>query len=341
MLGILAGLALVWRRLHLPWVATVVLVCSLGIALVDGVVPPWAAWVLIWVLASTGPDPRAGATRAGTAAAATVGILTIGALVQGEPGGLVILVGFTVVLVLVAVLVRTERGRLEALRRRAAVEERLRIARDLHDLVGHGLSVVSVQSGTARLALDADEPEVARRALAAIESSSRTALRELRDMLGLLRDLDPGPTAGSADLAAPALGRRVPGIAEIDRLVADVRAGGVDVTVAASEEWWSQPAGHQLCAYRVVQEGLTNAVKHAPGASVIVRLDLTSDGGVVSVRTNAVPPPPAPRVTDGSGLGLAGLSTRVSALGGEFHSGPTPDGWLVEARLPLERVGGH
>jgi signal transduction histidine kinase len=325
-------------------VVAVVTASSIGLGLVDGVVPQWAAWVLIWFIATTGPGPRAGAARSASVAVCTVGALLLGALAQGDAGALVILIAVTVVVALVAVLVRTERGRLEALRRRATIEERLRIARDLHDLVGHGLSVVSVQSGTARLALEAGQPEVARRALTAIESSSRTALGELRQMLGVLRGDVTGPDGEGASQQA---GSPAPGVADITRLVDDVRAGGVEVALEESGDWESQPAGLQLCAYRIVQEGLTNAVRHAPGAAVSITLetsgatDATSaagplaDTGVVAVRTSASAL--ATTRTDGdSGLGLSGLRARVAALGGEFHSGPTADGWLIRARLPLE-----
>jgi signal transduction histidine kinase len=126
-------------------------------------------------------------------------------------------------------------------------------------------------------------------------------------------------------------------VADIQALVDNVRAGGVSVTLEDDDGWGSASPAVQLCAYRLAQEGLTNAVRHAAGAPVTIRLTTTGEVGVVSVRT-AGPVAPGPTPT---GRGIPGLATRVAAVSGEFWSGPTPQGWLIEARLPLHAGSGR
>ena len=254
---------------------------------------------------------------------------------------------FTAVVALLGVLVRTERSRVEEAGRRATVEERLRIARDLHDLVGHGLSAVAVQSSTARMAIAAGDTTTAERALTAVETTSRTAMREMRQMLHLLSDEVPVDASPASPVAAVAGGdRRVthadaapppsPGVADIQALVDNVRAGGVSVALEDDDGWRTASPAVQLCAYRLAQEGLTNAVRHAPDAPVTICLTAVGDVGLVSVRTAG---PVAPGPIAARGRGLQGLATRVAAVSGEFWSGPTPQGWLLEARLPLHPKG--
>jgi signal transduction histidine kinase len=124
-----------------------------------------------------------------------------------------------------------------------------------------------------------------------------------------------------------------PGLADVATLVGNVRAGGVAVTSEVLPETELVPPDVQLCAYRVVQEGLTNAVKHAPGAVVTVRV--TSTEGVLRVVVDSSGGTRAQRATAGSGLGVAGIRTRVAAAGGQSRIGATADGWRVDARLPL------
>jgi len=226
------------------------------------------------------------------------------------------------------VLIRSERSRHDAARERAVAEERLRIAGDLHDLVGHGLSAVAVQSSTARMALDVGDVPTARAALAAVESTSRTAMREMRQLLGLLRD---GSAMVSETDAPP------PGLADIATLVGNVRAGGVAVTAELLAETGHVPPEVQLCAYRVVQEALTNAVKHAPGAIVTVRL--TCAEGTLRVVVDSSGGTQTQRAAEGSGLGVAGIRARVAAAGGQSRIGATAGGWRVDAHLPLHPAG--
>jgi signal transduction histidine kinase len=138
--------------------------------------------------------------------------------------------------------------------------------------------------------------------------------------------------------AAPRSAAPTPTVADVQRLVDNVRSGGVEVQLEQTGDWREAPASVQLCAYRVVQEGLTNAVKHAPGSAVTVLLSANRQGGRVAVQTAGgtrigwAADPAGDR-----GRGLEGLRARVTAASGEFWAGETPQGWLVEARLPLER----
>jgi signal transduction histidine kinase len=372
-LAVSSGLPLAWRRRQPRAVAAFVLGSYAALAVLEGLVPPWAAWVLIWSLGTSGPDRRRSVRLCAAAAGATVAVMATAALFTRTSGALAVLVGTTVVVALVAVLVRTERGRLEETGRRAAMEERLRIARDMHDLVGHGLSAVAVQSSSARMAIQAGDPRAAERALAAVESSSRTAMREMRQMLEVLTDeaasgapqgsASPrSPTGLPADApavtadtsvaaprsaaprsaaprsAVPRSAAPTPTVADVQRLVDNVRSGGVEVQLEQTGDWREAPASVQLCAYRVVQEGLTNAVKHAPGSAVTVLLSANRQGGRVAVQTaGGTRIGRAADQAGDRGRGLEGLRARVTAASGEFWAGETPQGWLVEARLPLER----
>ena len=208
--------------------------------------------------------------------------------------------------------------------RRAVAEERLRIARELHDVVAHSMSVVAVQAASGRLVVDSD-PERARQALVAIEQTSRSALDEMRRLLGVLRH-DNGDGAGAAREPAPCLG-------ELDRLVAETVAAGIPVSVRIEGDRRPLTPGADLTAYRIVQEGLTNVRKHAPGAraDVVVRYD--GDGVTVEVADDgggATGPRPV-----GTGHGLLGMQERVAVYGGTLEAGPTPDGgFRVVATLP-------
>ena len=321
-LGQGAAVAMVrWRPVP---ASGLLLACYAGQSLVVGAVPPVAAWAVIWSLGS-GRTSCTGAVKLTSAvAAATGGVVYLADFMQPGSGASVLLVLVTAVISLAAVLLRTERARVEAVRRRGAAEERLRIARDLHDLVGHGLSVVAVQSSTARMALDAGDNARVRQAMAAVESSSRTAMVELRHMLGVL-------TAESGEAPAP-------GLDDIEALVRNVRAGGVVIDLETAGDLQAVPRAAQLCAYRVVQEALTNAVKHAPGSLVRVAVRAADHRLSVAVESSGGSPT-HPGPTDG-GSGLKGLRSRVAAMAGEFHSERTADGWLLRAELPLPHPNG-
>jgi signal transduction histidine kinase len=218
-----------------------------------------------------------------------------------------------------------ERAR-EELARRAVVEERLRLARELHDVVAHAMSVIAVQSGVGAHVANT-QPKEARRSLAAIEATSRATLEELRRLLEVLRQEDEPQGA-----LAP-----VPGLANLDSLLAEVSKAGLAVRLQVNGTRPPVPAGVDLSAYRIVQEALTNVVKHAgpARAQVVVgyrdhevTVEVTDDG------RGAVPPASDGRV--GSGHGLIGMRERVQAFGGDLQIGPRPGGgFRVAARLPL------
>jgi signal transduction histidine kinase len=212
---------------------------------------------------------------------------------------------------------RAEQQRLAV---QAVAEERLRIARELHDVVAHSMSVVAVQAGTGRVVID-DDVDQARRALAAIEDTSRRALDEMRRLLGVLR-------AGAADAAGLA---PVPTLDDLDGLVASAVEGGTPVDVHVEGDRHRAPAGIELAAYRVLQEALTNVRRHAPGARAGVHVNFGPEGLVLEVEnrlTNGHSP-------EGAGLGLIGMRERVSLYGGVFDAGPRPEGtFRVRARIP-------
>jgi signal transduction histidine kinase len=199
--------------------------------------------------------------------------------------------------------------------RLAAAEERARIARELHDVVAHSVSVMVVQAGAARTQVGRDD-EAAAGALKAVETGGREALAELRNLLGVLSE-----------------GRR-PGLAQLGELVERMRGTGLPVEVTTDGAPQPLAPDADLAAYRVVQEALTNTLKHAAGAAArvtlryrerVLEIEVVDAGGV-----------PAP-AAGGSGQGLRGMRDRVAALGGEVEAAPRPGGgFAVRARLPLE-----
>jgi signal transduction histidine kinase len=221
-----------------------------------------------------------------------------------------------------------ERGRDEALRR-AAEQERARIARDLHDVVTHNVSMMVIQAGAARTVMHADQQQ-AQQALLAVEAGGRAAMSELRHVMGLLTmDADGPDPAGTATLAPQ------PGLDRLETLIAGVRASGVQVRLTVAGQPRPLPPGIELAAYRVVQEALTNAVKHAGGASATVAVEYGTD----QLRIDVANTGGAPRASaaTGNGRGLVGLRERLAVYGGTLHSGPSPSGgYRVHAHIPLE-----
>ena len=213
--------------------------------------------------------------------------------------------------------------------RRAVAEERARIARELHDVVSHAISVTVLQARGARRTLGVDEDQV-RGALDAIERTNTAALSDMRRLLAVLRDTEqePGAVAIAAEDHAPQ-----PSLAHIDGLVADVRASGLRVELV-SEGSREVPPGVDLSAYRIIQEALTNVIKHAGAARATVRLEYAADELRISIRDDG-----SGRATSsdysGSGHGLIGIRERVAVVGGEVQSGPRLDGgYEVWVRLP-------
>ncbi|WP_345444699.1 sensor histidine kinase [Actinoallomurus vinaceus] len=208
---------------------------------------------------------------------------------------------------------------------RQVTEERIRIARELHDVVAHGMSVITVQAGFGHLVID-DKPAEARTALGIIESTGREALREMRGLLGLLREEDPD-RAAEGPTRAP-----TPGLADLERLVTQTAQAGVRVELAISGQPRGLPAGIDLSAYRIIQEALTNVVKHSGTTTARAVIDYRADELTIEVTDHgsggATPPV--------HGHGLHGMQERVNLYGGWFHAAPLPgQGFQVAARLPL------
>jgi signal transduction histidine kinase len=226
--------------------------------------------------------------------------------------------------------------------RRALDEERALIASELHDVVTHNVSVMIVQAGAARQVLAAD-PAEATAALLAVEASGRAAMTELRHLLGLLSPAGTGVgSAGSAPDGAEA-GQDLspqPGLAQLQPLIDRLAAAGLPVELQVGGVPRVLPPGLDLAAYRVVQEALTNVLKHAGKPRTTVRLDYAEADLVVEVADAGRLIPavgPAPSEVPGSGRGLLGLRERIALYGGELDAGPRPDGgWLVRARLPID-----
>jgi signal transduction histidine kinase len=214
----------------------------------------------------------------------------------------------------------------EELARRAVAEERLRLARELHDVVAHSMSVIAVQSGVGAHVAES-RPEEVGKALSAIEATSRATLEELRRLLGVLRQ-DSEPQASLAP---------VPGLADLEGLLGEVAKAGLAVRLQVEGTPSPLPAGVDLSAYRIVQEALTNVVKHAGPAQAQVTIGYRDRDVTVEVTDDgrgAAAPTGDGR--GGTGHGLVGMRERVAAFGGDLETGPRPGGgFRVAARLPL------
>lgn len=206
---------------------------------------------------------------------------------------------------------------------RAMVAERREIARDVHDFVGHGLAAVMLQVTSARHVLRRD-PEAAEEALRSAEEVGRRSMQELRRTVTLLRSDQTG--------VDPPL----PSVAEIPALVEQARAGGLAVELQTRGDLSSIPPGIGMAVYRISQEALANAARHAPRARTTLGLELTDGRVAILAETRG------PVVTSSSSsererprYGLVGMQERATALGGDFAAGPTPDGWRVSCLLPM------
>ena len=231
----------------------------------------------------------------------------------------------------------------ESATRQAVGHERARIARELHDVVTHNVSMMVVQAGAARRVLGAS-PEEARSALLAIEESGREAITELQHMLGLLAQPGEPEQADPAVAEDTAPLRPQPGLDQVRPLIDRVTAAGLPVQLHVHGSARALPPGMDLAAYRVVQEALTNVIKHAGQSSATVTLDYRDDALVVQVADDGGPDKVTPRprgapgalaAMPGGGRGLLGLRERVLLYGGELDAGSQPGGgWRVRARFP-------
>ena len=223
-----------------------------------------------------------------------------------------------------ALAIQTERAETERARL-AVLEERTRIAREMHDVVAHHMSLIAVQAETAPYRISA-LPDSARTEFASLSAAAREALADMRRVLGVLRHDQ------SSGLAPQ------PQLSDLPELVEATRRAGVAVELSAPPMLDRVPIGVGVCAYRIVQESLSNASQHAPGAAVTVLVDQNPTAVVLRVASGPGLAGPAEN-KQGTGHGLAGMRERVSLLGGSLSAGPAPDGgFVVCATLPLGEI---
>jgi signal transduction histidine kinase len=324
LVGLASGLALRWRdRAALGTLAVVTVGFVLQVAL-GGPALPVCVTVMMYVVgrgAASRVDGRDRPFR-WTATALVAGLLgVVGALLvfghpdPAAPFGLV-----TVSAGLAGLLLALRSSRDEERRRELLTAERMRIARDLHDIVGHGLSAVTVQAGAARMAVAAGATAEATDSLAAIESAGRGMLREVRWLVGLLREEGGRPV-----------------LADVAELVGNARRSGLEVVLSVSGDLESVPPVAGEAAYRVVQEALTNVLRHGGRrAEVRVRVDDALDLRIIDAGESGAERAAGTAYVEGNGV--RGMRERAGAVGGTLHAGPSPDGgWTVRALLPLGR----
>ncbi len=328
-LAVCAGtVPLAWRRRAPLAVALVVSAALAGRALVADPleVYPMTLGLLVTAYSVASYAPLRDALLAAGFAALAIAVAVVqgsGTAATPDPLPSAILYG-TVWLVGRVVGVRHQRAeslhrQREALAAEAVAAERARIAREMHDVVSHSLAAIVMQSGGAANVLDSD-PDRARQSLATIEATARRGLEEMRRMLGLLGETD-------AELAPQ------PGLDRIEDLVATARSAGLEVDCRTSGDGPPLPAAVDVSAYRIVQESLTNVMKHAHAGRVEIEVRREPDQLHVAVLDDGRPGPGEA----GAGRGLAGMRERAEVLGGSLEAGPRADGpgFRVAARLPL------
>jgi signal transduction histidine kinase len=337
-LALAQSVPLFWRRRRPALVLALITGAWVVVQLLLGPTAPFGLWVALYSVIVYAA--RRTAELAAAAATAVVAVLQYAELGRDrlKLQEAVPLVVATLLVVIVGFVVADRRSRSAALRdraeflererdalsRQAVAEERLRIARELHDLVAHSLTTIAIQSSTGRLALPL-HPDVALRALVTIETTSRDANREMRQLLGVLRQADDT----TVELDPP------PGLANLDALVDGIRHAGaaVQITVEGTPKPLSKAL--DLVAYRVVQEALTNVAKHAghtASATVLVRYD--DEQLTLEIIDNGTGREPA----DGGqpGHGIVGMRERVTSMGGRFAAGHQQSGgFRVDAWLPI------
>jgi signal transduction histidine kinase len=258
-----------------------------------------------------------------------VAAVTFVAIIAGEVFGprrhlgniaMFMLAGWLVAVIAVGAVLHGRRVYLAEAHRRAEAAERLRIARELHDVLGHNISLINVQAGAALHSLDRDGTPVKREAIQAIKDTSRQALRELRSTLGVLRQVDE-----------PAPLEPAPGLAALDELVDHARQAGIAVRHETAGQPTTVAPGVDLAAYRIVQEALTNVARHASAANAVVRVRYDDREVCVQVDDDGVG-----GADTVPGNGIRGMTERARQLGGTLTAGArTGGGFTVHARLPL------
>ncbi|MFJ2031298.1 sensor histidine kinase [Streptosporangium sp. NPDC087985] len=343
-LGLLLVVPLFWRRSRPLTVFAIVSVTSFGQWLSGTEPAPFNVAVLIAMYAVASLCSLRWAVAAGLVAELGLA-LSFGQLTTvPDPVSFASASVFVVAIWIAGIYANTRRRYLESLEERAeraerdrdqraqlaAAAERARIARELHDVVAHNVSVIIVQADGASYAIDS-APEDAREAMRAISTTGRQALAEMRRMVGVLRTAAEGAAAGEG--YAPQ-----PGLSQLEELVAQVRSSGLPVDFRVVGVPQDLPEGEQLTVYRIVQEALTNALKHGgPGTGAVVEMEYGMRELVLRVsddgRGAAAPGHPG-------GHGLVGMRERAALFGGSLEAGPRPDGgFRVVARLPTGEAG--
>ena len=339
---VLAALAVLCRRRFPRPTLAVLLPIALSILVLraDGPAPFYLALALYSVIAVS---PRTTGLRV---AAGVIVLCLIGTIVGGGDLEATSLTGLTALLLLAWVAAEYARASrryarhqaereaeraaaAEAMQadeiQRAIAGERVKIARDLHDIVAHAMSVIAVRSGVARMVIDS-QPEQAREALSIIETTTRRTLQEMRLLVGMLRDDDE-----RAAERGP-----VPGVEDLDRLVREVELAGVAVELAITGVPRSLPPAADLSAYRIIQEALTNVVRHAGPTRARVQLSYRPEGIGIDIRDEG--PPPASDggqavAHHGAGHGIIGMRERAAMFGGTLQAQPCEAGFQVRASL--------
>jgi signal transduction histidine kinase len=319
-LAIVQGVALRWRRRRPELVTAVVLVAGLAyLVLVPEIVLPIAGFFAVGSLAAARPPRVSLVGLAGLLALSATNFFTT--LTEDA----LFTMGLSVGVWALGEAARNRKLAIQEEARRAVTEERARIARELHDVIAHSVSVIIVQSGAADHVF-VEQPEQARAALRSIESAARDAQRELQRLLAPVR---PGAPAEPAEPQ--------PGLDRLEQLVAPLRAAGLRVDVRREGPARALPAGIDLSAYRIVQEALTNTLRHARATRAEVTARYAPDRLELTVLDDGRGAAPTPG--DGAGFGIVGMSERAALLGGTLEAGPLPGGgYRVLARLPLEPV---
>jgi signal transduction histidine kinase len=329
-LGIVGTLPLLRRRQQPLLVVTAVAAVALVMVALGVWQLPFQLGLALYTLAATRERPTARATALVSVAAMTVAVAVASELRFGDAAWRLVflvaawLLGDSIgsrrayVREIEQKAERLERER-EAEARRAVAEEQARIARELHDVVAHALSVIVVQAGAADDVFEVD-PRRTREPIRAIDAAARTALGDLRRVLGILQqDADYEPQ---------------PGLGRLDSLIEQVRATGLDVSLEIAGTPRALPAAVDLSAYRIVQEALTNALKHAEAEHVTVRVRY-DDRLVLEIRDDG-------RATGNGnpgGSGLIGMRERVTLLAGTLETGPAAGGgYLVTVQIPIEEA---
>jgi signal transduction histidine kinase len=322
--------ALLWRRRSPATVLAVVMASNVVyFALGYPYGPAWLSLIVALWTAITGGARRAAWVTAfvGLAAYFTLAAL-LGRAEPATPLSIAAHLGWLLLVLAISEVALAARQRRQAAEwtraeeaRRRAGEERMRIARELHDVLAHNISLINVQAGVALHLMD-EQPGQSRSALAAIKQASNDALGELRSVLDVLRQGDEAPPRTPAS-----------GLAQLDSLVAGAGATGLEVRTRVEGTPRPVPAGTDLAAFRIVQESLTNVTRHAGPASATVLVRYGTDDLTVRVDDDGRGPAAGP----GAGNGIRGMRERVAALGGELAAGPRPGGgFRVQARLPLD-----